>query len=142
MLNHEETLQTLLRSERITKNSVAKAPRQQGVYVLWLDSDPQVCLKTGMAGPRQGKGLWERLRFHYSSNPGNTVLAKHMAADCSSEWRRDWDFQDREQRKEFLATRCFFQALALPGLSRPELKRVEMFLENRLNPRYVGRVRR
>lgn len=104
----------------------------------WIASLP--CLKVGIAGPRGGKGLCDRLRLHFSSNPDNTVLARHMAADMTSSWAKDHDFRDREQRKKFLAEKCYFQTIGLPVLSRVQLEQFEDFLEQELKPKYMGRV--
>jgi len=51
-----------------------------------------VCLKVGIAGPRSGKGLRERVRYHYSSNIENSVLARHLAADVTSSRLIDHEF--------------------------------------------------
>ena len=140
MFNFNNLLQRLRRSPRIAKSSLSQVPRQQGAYVLWLDDNPPVCLKVGIAGTRQGKGLWERLEFHFSNNPDNTVLARHMAADIDFGQGQGYDFRDRPQRQQFLADKCFFQVISLPNWSREELRRFEDFLELRLNPKYRGRV--
>jgi hypothetical protein len=140
MLDHEKAFQHLVQSPRITESSLGRAPRQQGTYVLWLDGDPLVCLKTGIAGPRQGQGLRGRLQYHFSSNPASTILAKHLACDSTSDWVQSYDLRKREHKQEFLATRCFFQTVALPDLSRRDLERFEGFVEERLRPEYAGRV--
>lgn len=137
---HDRLLAQLLQSSHITCPDLADAPRQQGVYVLWLDSSPPTCLKVGMAGPRGGNGLRGRLYLHCRSHPGNTVLARHLAADSTSPWGKEWDFAHVEDRRRFLAERCYFQALALPELSIARLRAFEDFLEQRLEPRYMGRV--
>lgn len=142
MSEFNKLLQKLRESSRITGSSLDQVPRQQGAYVLWLDNNPPVCLKVGIAGPRQGKGLRERLRFHFSSNPDNTVLARHMEADRDSVQAQRYDFRDREQRRQFLTNECFFQAIPLPNWTREELRRFEDLLESRLSPRYKGRVSR
>jgi len=116
-------------------------PRQQGAYVIWLDSNPATCLKVGIAGPRKGKGLWERIKYHFSNNPHNTPLAKHMAADISFGQEHGYDFRHRLQRKQFLEERCFFQVIPLPSWSKRELRRFEKFLELQLNPKYRGRIK-
>lgn len=140
MEDFREWLETLQSGRHVTKASLATASRKQGAYVLWLDGNPPRCLKVGIAGPRSGKGLWERLKFHFSSNPGNSVLARHMAADHTSEWSRGHDFSDRAQRQVFLATRCFFQTIDLPQLTRSDLEEFERFLERTLSPPYRGKV--
>jgi hypothetical protein len=63
-----------------------------------------------------------------------------MANDSGSPWTQAYDFQERQQRQEFLANKCFFQAIPLPKLSKKELKRFEDFLEAQLKPKYAGRV--
>ena len=140
MFNFNNLLQRLRGSPRIAKSSLNQVSRQQGAYVLWLDDNPPVCLKVGIAGPRKGKGLWERLKFHFSSNPNNTVLARHMAADIDFSQTQGYDLRDRLQRQQFLVDKCFFQVIPLPNWSREELRRFEDFLELRLNPKYRGRV--
>lgn len=111
-----------------------------GVYVLWLNRSAPVCLKVGIAGPRQGKGLQDRLRLHYSSNPSNSMLARHLSSDATSSWASGRDFKDRGQRRAFLIDKCFFQVVALPNTDRSELKRIESFLVETLQPKYAGRV--
>lgn len=140
MLDYNEALRRLLTSPRITKLTLDQAPRQQGAYVLWFDGDPPVCLKVGIAGPRKGKGLKGRLQLHFSSHPGNTVLARHLVADSTSAWAQRYDFRKREQRQDFLSAECFFQTVELPNLSRRELEQFEAFLEEQLEPKYTGRV--
>jgi hypothetical protein len=140
MEKYKEWLDTLKRGPHVTKDTLHAVPRQQGAYVLWLDSNPPRCLKVGIAGPRNGKGLWGRITFHFSSNPNNTVLARHMAADSTSEWSREYDFSDQGYRRIFLATCCFFQTIGLPNLTRSELEGFERFLEQTLLPPYSGQV--
>ena len=100
-----------------------------------------MCLKVGIAGPRQRKGLQDRLKLHYSSNPSNSVLARHLSADATSSWAAGRDFKDKGQRRAFLSDNCFFQVVALPNIDRSELTRVESFLVETLQPQYAGRVR-
>ena len=142
MSEFNELLQRLRESSRITGSSLHQVPRQQGAYILWLDNNPPVCLKVGIAGPRKGEGLRGRLQLHFSSNLDNTVLARHMEADRNSVQAQRYDFRDREQRQQFLANECFFQVVPLPNWTREELRRFEDFLESRLSPRYKGRVSR
>ena len=124
----KEWVKTLRNADRVTIQTVRDAPRQQGAYTLWLDGTPALCLKVGIAGPRHGRGLWERIKFHFSSNPDNSVLAWHTAADRVSEWSGGYDFRDRAQRQAFLATRCYFQAIRLSHLTRTQLLEFERFL--------------
>jgi hypothetical protein len=142
MPNFEDLLRQLLCGSRITKLSLKATPKEQGAYILWLGSNPPVCLKVGVAGPRQGEGLLARLRNHFSSNPDISVLARHMAADSISEWTRGYNFQDREQRKKFLAEKCYFQVISLPDISRITLEQFEDFVEDRLKPKYAGSVKK
>lgn len=142
MFNFNNLLQQLQGSSRISKSSLNQVPRQQGVYVLWFDNNPPVCLKVGIAGPRQGKGLWERIELHFSNNPNNTVLARHMEVNIDFGQAQGYDFRDRSQRQQFLADKCYFQIIPLPNWSREELRRFEDFLELHLNPKYRGRVTR
>ena len=140
--NCSELIATLESSPRITASLVASAPTEQGVYVLWLQSEPQVCLKVGIAGPRSGKGLRERLSYHFSGNDSISVLSRHLAADSQSTWVSGYELTNQQERKRFLSERCFFQALALPGLTRGELLGIEEELILNLAPRYAGRVKR
>lgn len=135
-------LQELDKSTQFTKSSLNQVPKLQGVYTLWLNNYPLVCLKVGMAGPRRGKGLQERLRLHFLSNPGNTVLAEHMEADIEYGRKLGYDFQDISQRQSFLENKCFFKVLPLPDRNKSELRQFEKFLESKLNPIYKGRVKK
>ena len=140
MFNYNNLLQRLRRSPRIYKSSLNQVTRQQGAYILWFDDNPIVCLKVGIAGPRKGKGLWERISYHFSSNLNNTVLARHMAVDIGFGKKQGYNFSDWLQRQQFLSDKCFFQVIPLPNLTRRELRRFEDFLELQLNPKYCGRV--
>jgi hypothetical protein len=142
MYDFNKLLQKLQESPRITKSLLDHVSRQKGAYILWLDTNPPICLKVGIAGPRQGKGLQERLLFHFLSNPDNTVLARHMEADIDFGKVQGYDFRDRVQRQQFLANKNFFQVIPLPNLGKEELRQFERFLESQLNPRYKGRVAR
>ena len=117
MPDFDDWLLQLRQGPHITKLALKQAPTKQGAYVLWLDTQPPVCLKIGVAGPRRGEGIMGRLRLHYSSNPSNSVLARHMINDSDSPWAQGYDFGERLQRQEFIANKCFFQAIPLPKLS-------------------------
>lgn len=140
MVDAEEVLRRLLSAPKIGRASLASAPTDQGVYVLWLAGEPPACLKVGIAGPRQGKGLRERLRNHFGSDMSNSVLARHLAADCISRWCLGRDFNDRAQRQAFIADGCYFQAVPVQTETRRELEEVEGAIIRRLQPAYVGRV--
>jgi hypothetical protein len=131
----------LLLAGKITKRTLAEAPCHQGAYVLWLESEQPHCLKVGIAGPRKGHGIRGRLKLHFSSNLRNSVLARHLAADASSARDHDFDFRSRTGRQDFLARRCYFQAIALTEFSRQRLLDFEAFLVSELKPRYLGRVK-
>ena len=133
-------LRRLLDSRPIQCGVLVGCPTEQGVYALWLADEPPVCLKVGIAGPRRGKGLAERLRLHCRSNRGNSVLARHLAADLSSTWTHGYDFSRRSERRVFLARRCYFRVVPVPGASRQGLLALEEFLCSQLRPRYIGRV--
>lgn len=139
MTTPESVLQQLLTSTAI-RGSALGVTKHQGVYVLWLDGPARVCLKVGIAGPRQGTGLQDRLKLHYSSNPSNSVLARHLAADSTSSWAAGPHFKETGQRRTFLSDKCFFQVIALPNIDRSDLKRIESFLVESLHPKYAGRV--
>jgi len=140
MIDSADVLRRLLSAPKIDRASLASAPTEQGVYVLWLAEEPPACLKVGIAGPRQGKGLRERLRNHFGSGTSNSVLARHLAADCTSRWCRARDFGNRAQRQAFIAGDCYFQAVAVQTETRRELEQVEAAIIQRLQPAYVGRV--
>jgi hypothetical protein len=136
----ESVLEQLLGSPEITRSSLTSVPTDQGVYVLWLRGAQPQCLKVGIAGPRQGKGLRARLGNHYSSHTSNSVLARHLAADSTSPWSAGLNFTRREQRQAFLCDRCYFQVLAVQASSRRDLEHLESKLINRLGPIYLGKV--
>lgn len=138
----ETVLQQLLVAPKVKSSALATVSQDQGVYVLWAAGDRPVCLKVGIAGPRQGKGLRERLHLHYLSNLSNSVLARHLVADSTSPWSAGFDFNVQQQRQTFLSKNCYFQALAVPGISRSELLRLETFLVEKLLPVYIGRVKK
>jgi hypothetical protein len=142
MIDADDLLHRLLSAPKIDRASLASVPTDQGVYVLWLAEQSPACLKVGIAGPRQGKGLRERLRNHYGSNTSNSVLARRLAADCTSRWCHARDFTDRAQRQTFIAGCCYFQAVPVHPETRRELERVETAIIERLQPVYVGRVGR
>jgi hypothetical protein len=142
MTDTDDVLQRLLTAPKIGRASLATVPTDQGVYVLWLAAEPAACLKVGIAGPRQGKGLRERLGNHYGSHTSNSVLARHLAADCTSRWCRARDFTSQAQRQTFIADECYFQAVPVHTETRRELEKVEASIIRRLQPVYVGRVGR
>jgi len=117
-------------------------PKVQGIYVLWLSGEVPLCLKVGLAGPRNGRGLAGRIQLHLSSNSANTVLARHMAADVTLPTGGGYDFRDRQQRSRLLAEKCHFQVLGMPDLTLAQLRCFERFLEAKLQPKYRGRVNR
>ena len=143
-MGFEETcdavLQELLDSPNVRRSTLESVTKEQGLYVLWLDSPSKMCLKVGIAGPRRGKGVRGRLELHYSSHLSNSVLARHLAADSKSSWLAGRKLSVRENRQVFLANSCRFQVVAAPTLSRQDLLRLEAFLIRRLRPLYAGRV--
>lgn len=132
----------LLNAPEVDPSSLGTVSQDQGVYAFWLRADPLVCLKVGIAGPRSGKGLRERVRYHYSSNIENSVLARHLAADVTSSWSANRDFSVRKQRQSFLAMECYCRALPVPGITSSQLRQLEALVVGRLNPLYIGRVRK
>jgi len=140
-LTSPELLAALLGAPRVYPASLQSVTTDQGVYALWFAGPPSVCMKVGIAGPRRGKGVRERLNLHYSSNPAGSVLAKHLAADVSSPWVIGKSLDDRATRRAFLTELCYFQVVATPGLSRTQLLALESWLIGKLKPCYVGRVR-
>jgi hypothetical protein len=132
----------LLAAPRVTRAQVATVSTDQGVYILWFEGPPPVCLKVGIAGPRRGGGIRERLVLHYSSNPAASVLAKHLAADDRSAWATGKGLHDRATRQAFLANECYFQVKPATGLTRRELLNLEAQLIEVFKPCYAGRVTR
>src|SRR5438105_2039818 len=139
--NCRHVLQLLVRQPKCRLSSLSTTTTEQGVYVWWWAARKAVCLKVGIAGPRKGKGLRERIELHYASNPSNSVLARHLAADAASPWSAGRDLRRREQRQDFLSKGCYVQALPIPNMGRKDLIRLESFLIRELKPIYVGRVR-
>ena len=133
-------LKQLLESPHVTKATLSACTQEQGAYVLWLDTMPLVCLKVGIAGPRQGKGLRGRIGLHFSSRGNNNVLARHLEADARSTWSKTHDFRNREDRQAFLSRHCYFCVLPLSGLTRAQLLAFEKYLVQELQPIYLGAV--
>lgn len=139
---HTALMQRLLDAPMMRAAELGDVPKLQGVYVWWLDAPSHTCLKVGRALlGRRSEGLRRRIRQHLSSNEANTVLARHLAADSASPWASGRTFTSRAERKQFLATKCVFQVLALPELSQQELDAFEVYLERELRPRYIDLVR-
>lgn len=143
-LDYRELLRDLLASSRFTKADRPAWETRQGVYVFWVNSEPTVCLKVGIALRELKNGrecsISGRLGNHFNSNTRNTVLARHLEADKGSPWASDFDFTKQDDRKRFLAERCVVQMIAVPGVARPELEAFEDFLEDELQPVYRGRI--
>ena len=96
------------------------------------------CLKVGLAGPRNGTGLRGRLRLHFSSNPNNSVLARHLASDVTSRWSVRHDSTKRVERQAFLAERCYSQTSVVQDVSRRDFEMLEAALIDRLRPPAAG----
>jgi hypothetical protein len=141
MVDYEVLLEKLISAPRIRRSSVDAASKLPGAYVLWLDTEPLVCLKVGIAGLRKGKGVRDRLMLHFRNDPRNTILARHLIADDTSAWTKNRDFTRQDERSRLLAEHCFFQVLPLPSLTPTDLKSFEAFIQARLEPRYAHRVR-
>ena len=142
MPGHQDLLRQLLESPCVTQEFLDWIPKERARTVLWLNSTPRVCLKIGIATPRWQEGLRGRIRTHFRSDLQNTVLARHLAADTNSKWAEGWDFTDRHQRQQFLASKCYFQVLPLPKMDETDLRQSERFIQLELLPRYAGRVGR
>lgn len=136
---HSHFLTQLLRTEEVRADTLERAPLEHGAYVLWLDQAEPLCLKIGIANPGRRRGLRGRLRDHFSSHPRSSVLARHMTAD-RPQWAAGFDFAARTDRCRFIATRCYVRALAMPQLSREELREFERYIQLQLTPRYCGAV--
>jgi hypothetical protein len=134
-------LEALTAGPPVRPATLDSVPKEQGIYALWCVGPPERCLKVGIAGPRGGSGMRNRLAFHYSSNPSSSVLAQHLAADTSSAWVAGRDFTDRVVRQGFLAKECYFRVVAVPGFRRAELLLLERRLVGALQPVYAGRIR-
>lgn len=133
-------LDVLVGGPAIRLRSLETASREQGVYALWHQGPTETCLKVGIAGPRRGNGLRERLALHFSSNLNSSVLAEHLAKDAQSTWVAGREFGDRAVRQRFLSHECLFRAAAVPGLARSELLALERHLVRELRPIYTGRI--
>lgn len=140
MTEHQDLLRELWKSRHFTAESLNQIPTEHGVYVLWLRARPRICLKIGIATPRRHDGLRGRIRFHFRSDTRNTVLARHLAADTNSQWAQGWDFSDRKERQQFLASKCYFQVLPLPVMDEQALRQFEDFIQSKLAPIYARRV--
>jgi hypothetical protein len=77
-----------------------------------------------------------RLALHCASNPSNSVLARHLAADSLSAWAAGRTFTARKERRAFLTSDCYFRVLPVPNLSRKDLERLESSLIQVLRPAY------
>jgi hypothetical protein len=131
----------LLRSPILAADRIEDVPEQQGIYVWWLGASQKTCLKVGRAIlGTSADGLRRRLKQHLASDLRSSVLARHLAADRTSEWSRRLDLGDRSVRRKFLTTECSFQSLALPDLTEDDLCAFERFLERVLSIRYIGRL--
>ena len=138
---YESWYRQLIEGSYITKSHLSLVSIRPGAYVLWMKRDNKCLhLKVGIAGPRRKDGLMGRLRYHFNSNPGNTVLARHMYADLDLAGEKGYDFKQRSKRQEFLDSHCFFKVIVLPSITEDELKGFERYLENRTGPRYMGNV--
>lgn len=118
------------------------APNAPGVYVLFATRREKLyCLRVGTAGETGNVTLKTRIRAHYNSNPKNTVLARHMAADRELRARWNLDFRDRDARKRFLKSEgCFFLAVDMADTDARSLHDAEVTLEYHFRPRYRNRV--
>jgi hypothetical protein len=139
MTEFSALLNTLVIGPAVRLASLDAAPTEQGFYALWHGGPPEKCLKVGIAGPRSGKGIRDRLALHYASNVKASVLAVHMAADVSSPWALGKNFGVRSERQRFLADHCYFRVAAAPGLDRAALLALERDLVSALRPHYAGR---
>lgn len=106
-----ESVHRQLQASATIRGSAHGVTKHQGVYVLWLDRSARVCLKVGIAGPRQGKGLQDRLRLHYAYYQDAAAVFAIDSVECIGgslartqqrlveawaeihleELRRDWD---------------------------------------------------
>lgn len=143
-IDYSETKNRLLVAPRLTNANRKKWVRGQGAYAFWFDSTPPVCLKVGIALRQRKNGedrsVYGRLSNHFNSNPDNSVLARHLAADSGSSWASGFNFTDRKDRQRFLAERCYVRALEITKVNRQELEAFEDYLEDELQPIYRGNV--
>ncbi len=125
----------------ITKSDLSLVSMKVGAYILWMRHENKcLLLNVGIAGPRRKDGLMGRLRYHFNSYLGNSVLARHMYTDLALKGETGYDFKQRSKRQEFLASHCFFKVIALPDINETELSAFEKYLEIRTAPRYMGPV--
>lgn len=138
---YENLYLELIRSKRISAKDLHSVPRKPGAYALWMEREGRcLLLKVGIAGPNRKDGIQGRIRYHFQSNPKNTVLARHMIEDQDFAIEVGYDFTQRLHRRRFLAAFCYFKILVIESLNDKELKDFEMYLENKLQPRYRGKV--
>jgi len=141
MESYEGWYRQLIEGPCITKSDLSLVPMKVGAYILWKSHENKyLLLKIGIAGHRRKDGLMGRLRYHFDSNLGNSVLARHMCADFALVGETGYDFKQRPKRREFLASHCFFKIIALPDINETELNAFERYLEIRTAPRYKGPV--
>ena len=130
----------LMESSPFTAADLGSVSLLPGLYVIWVENADKLCLKVGIAGPRRKDGLRGRLRLHFSSNPDNSVLARHMIADATPAWAHEFNFRTRAERAAFLKSKCCFRTLELRGIDEVSLRSIESSIEDVLRPRYCSRV--
>lgn len=138
---YEGWYRQLVEGSRITKSDLSLVSMKVGAYILWMRHENKcLLLNVGIAGPRRKDGLMGRLRYHFNSYLGNSVLARHMYTDLALVGETGYDFKQRSKRQEFLASHCFFKVIVLPDINETELNAFERYLEIRTAPRYMGPV--
>lgn len=86
----------------------------------------------------QSDNLRRRIRYHCNQHPDNTVLARHIMADPDLGRLFGFAVADRDARKAFMKTWCYFLVYPMPG-DEAGIDAQEQWMEQNLSPRYVGR---
>lgn len=138
---HDDHLKTLLKEPRVTKTTYrANRLLKHGVYAFFIDLQVPRCLKVGIAKPGSAQGIFGRLKQHFASQLGSSTLAMHLAHGPKGEWSKGFDFSQRKERQRFLSERCFVRALELSEMDLEQLRSLEDFIAEKLNPICIGSV--
>jgi hypothetical protein len=111
-----------------------KLPNTQGCYAIYLKSGK--CLKVGIAGYYYGRGLRGRISRHFNGSTVGSIFAKDLADD--KELGAKYNLSSRKGREEFAKTKCCVRFATAKGANYSELKSIEKYLVEKLNPKYFG----
>ena len=111
-----------------------KLPNEQGCYAIFLKSGR--CLKVGIAGDYYGRGLRGRISRHFNGSVVGSIFAEDLASD--KELGAKYNLSSRKGRAEFAKTKCCVRFSSAKGISYSELKKIEDYLVDKLNPKYFG----